>query len=199
MLSRRRSKLTTMIELTSTTLSLDHRSFLVQPLRKKMIRKDATISCLLALIIFFKLLDLYSDFARSADNHHIAQEMVLIALSLALFIYLGWDIYRRTKKTKFLTLELEQSHQKIEQISKELIESKKKFFEAIQDQFDRWHLSPKERDVALLLIKGYSKSDIANLYSKSQKTIEHQASAAYRKAGVHGRHELVALFFEDLS
>lgn len=188
-----------MTNLTTLTFSLDYRSLLKLPLLRAMTRKDVTIACLLAMIIFFKLLDLHSDFMSAAGNHHLLQEIILIVLSLTLFVYLIWDIYRRTKQTRQLAKQLEQSHQQIEQISKAVIESKKKFFDAIQDQFDQWQLSPKEKDVALLLVKGYSKSDIANLYAKSQRTVEHQASAVYRKAGVQGRHELAALFFEDLS
>jgi DNA-binding CsgD family transcriptional regulator len=33
---------------------------------------------------------------------------------------------------------------------------------------------------------------------KSEKTVGHQASAVYKKANVQGRHELAALFFEEL-
>lgn len=69
---------------------------------------------------------------------------------------------------------------------------------AIDDQFDRWHLSPAEKEVGLLLLKGLSHKEIALARSVTEATTRQQARALYKKAGLSGRHDLAAFFLEDL-
>lgn len=70
--------------------------------------------------------------------------------------------------------------------------------EAIDRQFARWDLTPAEREVGFLLLKGLSLKEIAGLRATSERTARDQARAIYRKAGVAGRSELSAFFLEDL-
>ncbi len=69
---------------------------------------------------------------------------------------------------------------------------------AIDAQLERWALSPAEKEVALLLLKGLSHKEIAELRGVSETTVRHQARALYRKAGLSGRSDLAAFFLEDL-
>jgi DNA-binding CsgD family transcriptional regulator len=68
----------------------------------------------------------------------------------------------------------------------------------IEAQFVRWGLSPSERDVAMLLLKGLSLKEIAAARHASEATVRQQAQGVYRKAQVSGRAELSAHFLEDL-
>jgi DNA-binding CsgD family transcriptional regulator len=70
--------------------------------------------------------------------------------------------------------------------------------EAIEAQFSRWNLTDAEREVALLLLKGFSLKEIAGLRATSERTIRGQARALYSKAGLTGRAALSAFFLEDL-
>jgi len=70
--------------------------------------------------------------------------------------------------------------------------------EAIDAQFSRWNLTEAEREVALLLLKGFSLKEIAAVRATSERTIRAQARALYSKAGVTGRAALSAFFLEDL-
>lgn len=70
--------------------------------------------------------------------------------------------------------------------------------EAIDRQLVRWDLTPAEREVALLLLKGLSLKEIAHARDTTERTARDQARAIYRKAGVAGRSELSAFFLEDL-
>jgi DNA-binding CsgD family transcriptional regulator len=70
--------------------------------------------------------------------------------------------------------------------------------EAIDAEFERWELSPKEREIALLLLKGYGLKEIAELHARSERTVRQQAGSIYKKAGLAGRAELSAYFLEDL-
>jgi DNA-binding CsgD family transcriptional regulator len=69
---------------------------------------------------------------------------------------------------------------------------------AIDGQFERWALSPAEKEVALLLLKGLSHKEIAQVRSITEATARQQARAVYRKAGLSGRNDLSAFFLEDL-
>lgn len=69
---------------------------------------------------------------------------------------------------------------------------------ALDRQFERWALSPAEKEVALLLLKGLSHKEVAEVRSITEATARQQARAVYRKAGLSGRNDLAAFFLEDL-
>jgi DNA-binding CsgD family transcriptional regulator len=70
--------------------------------------------------------------------------------------------------------------------------------EAIDAQFSRWNLTDAEREVALLLLKGLSVKEIADIRATSERTIRAQARSLYSKAGLSGRAALSAFFLEDV-
>ena len=59
-------------------------------------------------------------------------------------------------------------------------------------------LSPAEREVGLLLLKGLSHREVAATRSTTETTIRQQALSIYRKSGLRNRSELSAFFLEDL-
>ncbi len=69
---------------------------------------------------------------------------------------------------------------------------------AIDRQFQRWRLTPAEAQVGMLLLKGLSHRDVAQVRQTSERTVREQARSLYRKAGLSGRSELAAFFLEDL-
>ena len=69
---------------------------------------------------------------------------------------------------------------------------------ALDRQFDSWQLSPAEKEVALLLLKGLSHKELAEVRSITEATARQQARAVYKKAGLSGRSDLAAFFLEDL-
>jgi DNA-binding CsgD family transcriptional regulator len=70
--------------------------------------------------------------------------------------------------------------------------------DAIDAQFDRWRLTPAEREVAVLMLKGLSHKEIAAARNSSERTVRQQARAIYSKANLSGRAALSAFFLEDL-
>lgn len=70
--------------------------------------------------------------------------------------------------------------------------------DAIDAQFDRWSLTPAEREVAVLMLKGLSHKEIAAARNSSERTVRQQARAIYGKANLSGRAALSAFFLEDL-
>jgi DNA-binding CsgD family transcriptional regulator len=69
---------------------------------------------------------------------------------------------------------------------------------AIDAQFSRWNLTEAEREVALLLLKGLSTREIAQVRAASERTVREQARAVYSKSSLTGRAALSAFFLEDL-
>jgi DNA-binding CsgD family transcriptional regulator len=72
------------------------------------------------------------------------------------------------------------------------------FLNLLEEYFDSWALTPSERDVALLAIKGLSIAEIAGVRRTKEGTVKAQCSAIYSKAGVTGRQQLLSLFIEEL-
>jgi DNA-binding CsgD family transcriptional regulator len=69
---------------------------------------------------------------------------------------------------------------------------------ALDQQFDRWGLSPAEKEVGLLLLKGLSHKEVGAVRAVTEATARQQARSLYKKAGLAGRHDLAAFFLEDL-
>lgn len=72
------------------------------------------------------------------------------------------------------------------------------FAELIDERFAEWKLTPAERDVALMCIKGLTIAEITQIRSTSDGTVKAQTNAIYRKAQVNGRAQLMSLFIDDL-
>ena len=85
---------------------------------------------------------------------------------------------------------LSQSNDKLKAMSKQ-------YREVINHQLIDWELTPSEKEVAMLLLKGLSFEEIAGVRETKEKTVRQQATAIYRKSGLNGRHEFAAWFFED--
>lgn len=65
-------------------------------------------------------------------------------------------------------------------------------------QFLDWNLTPAEREVGLLILKGLSHKEIAALRATTEATVRQQAQSIYRKAGLPGKTAFSAYFLEDL-
>lgn len=72
------------------------------------------------------------------------------------------------------------------------------FQQVMEDRFSAWGLTPSERDVAILSIKGLSNGEIARARGSREGTIKAQNAAVYRKSGVSSRAELLSLFLDEL-
>jgi DNA-binding NarL/FixJ family response regulator len=70
--------------------------------------------------------------------------------------------------------------------------------EEIEKQFEKWQLTPAEREVGLLMLKGFSHRELAGLRGTSEATVRHQAQAIYQKSALPGRSAFCAYFLEDL-
>jgi DNA-binding CsgD family transcriptional regulator len=70
--------------------------------------------------------------------------------------------------------------------------------QVIKTQFQSWALTPAERDVGFLALKGLDVAEIASMRGAAQGTVRAQLTKIYSKAGVSGRAQFAAFFVEDL-
>ena len=127
----------------------------------------------------------YSSLGRLflADWQNIVE--LLAALSLLIGIGLeGW----------FLTRLL----QRDQRSQRSLTIASGALHEVIEGYFHSWSLTPAEKDVAHLTLKGLSIAEVAALRGSRDGTIKSHLNAIYRKSGVTGRGQLVSLLMEDL-
>lgn len=68
----------------------------------------------------------------------------------------------------------------------------------IDKQFSEWGLTGAEIEVGLMIIKGLSHKEIANLRGSAEATVRQQARNIYKKSGLPGKAAFSAYFLEDL-
>ena len=135
-------------------------------------------------MIFFAY-DIIVDVINDGDS------LVHLFIELMVFVAISYVLFRELQHVSRLNQAITTERSKTARLAGEL-------FNVMQAQFVQWKLSPSEKNVALLLIKGLSMKEIAEARDVKEKTIRLQASAIYIKSGHAGRHELAAYFIEDL-
>lgn len=150
-------------------------------------------------------IDLVSDVREGATIAHVVVEGAILLIGL-----LGAALVARrlmtvtrvaraaSEQVRALAGELAQSTVDAARWRSEARNLMRGLSQAIDDQFDRWQLSPAEKEVGLLLLKGLSHREIAQVRSVTAATTRQQARALYKKAELSGRHDLAAFFLEDL-
>jgi len=155
------------------------------------------------ILIFFSFvivssIDLALDFSEGTDFTHVAQEAVILSLSLMALAWLLFDLRRHAIEIEKLRDELSTIAKPSTPPEKYVLEAKTSLSHVISQQFEDWQLSDSEKDVGWLLLKGLSQKEIAALRNTLEKTVRQQASAIYKKAGLSGRHAFSAWFIEDV-
>jgi DNA-binding CsgD family transcriptional regulator len=94
-----------------------------------------------------------------------------------------------------LTGKLVEENNKYKEQSKSYIEG---LSATIDKQLSDWELSKAEKEVAFLLLKGFSLKEVADVRGTTEKTARTQSASIYAKAGLSNRAQLSAFFLEDL-
>jgi DNA-binding CsgD family transcriptional regulator len=132
-------------------------------------------------------------------------ELCIFVLALAGFAFHWWQMVAARRRSQQLDRELAAARAEVTRWSADAKRWNQEaqdvllgLGQAIDRQFDRWGLTPAEREVALLQLKGLRHRTIAELRHTSERTVRQQALAVYRKSGLGGRSDLAAFFLEDL-
>ena len=125
-------------------------------------------------------------------------EPTLIILTVSGVLYLLGRTKRQHQEQLSLLRDIEVARAEGAQWRTDMRELLKGLSSAIDAQFERWQLTPAEREIALLLLKGLSHKEISTLRDTSERTIRQQAQSIYAKSSLSGRAALSAFFLEDM-
>lgn len=152
----------------------------------------------LLIVIVMIVADLFADFKEGAKLWHLLTEAIT-ALTAMIGIFL---LMRRSFELKKKLKSQRTSSERFYEEAKKWRLQSKKYIEglslAIQTQLTIWNLTTAEKEVALLLLKGLSLKEIAEVRKTTEKTARAQSISIYSKSGLAGRSELSAFFLEDL-
>lgn len=161
-------------------------------------KESLTISTILLIISVMTMVDLFTDTKEGVMWWHVAIEGFVALIALVGVYYL----MSRTFKLKHSLEDEKQLSIKLQAEAKSWKERSKKYLDglsqSIDEQLEKWELSASEKEIAFLLIKGFSFKEIAELRGTTEKTARSQSAAIYAKAGLTGRSQLAAFFLEDL-
>ncbi len=159
--------------------------------------KELLFIAILLIIVVANLADLIYDTMMDAAIWHLLEEGVVITLSIGAIIYLIIKVKNQHNHLMGLKSELDESQLTLERLGRQMKAARSQYSKVIQEQFEGWKLSDSEQEIAIFLLKGLSFKEIAALRHTREKTVRQQASVIYTKAGVTGRHDFAAWFFED--
>jgi DNA-binding NarL/FixJ family response regulator len=142
--------------------------------------------------------DVAGDLNAGVNALHVGVEALVMVLSAAGVAALWRGLRAAEVRAAGLDSELKTARVEAHRYKEEAGEAMRGLGEAIDSQFARWALTPAEREVGLLLLKGLSHRDIAEVRATSETTVRQQAFMVYRKSGLRSRSELSAFFLEDL-
>lgn len=135
--------------------------------------------------------DLIADVREGAGPMHLVVEGAVVVLALAGSAVGAQRLLVLRRRLQSLRAEVTHWRFEAEALAAGL-------GDAIDRQFADWGLSPAEREVGLLLLKGLSHRDVASVRGTSERTVRQQARTLYKKAGLSGRADLAAFFIEDM-
>jgi DNA-binding CsgD family transcriptional regulator len=158
----------------------------------------ALVLAILAIVVLGGAFDLYMDAPTELLSAHVLIEVALMVVSATAGIVL-WRAWRRTAaRLSFTQRSLSASVADREAWRARAEQSLQGLGHAIDEQFEAWGLTPSEREIALLLLKGYGHKQIAAQTNRGERTVRQHAVAVYSKSGQGGRAELAAYFLEGL-
>jgi DNA-binding NarL/FixJ family response regulator len=164
-------------------------------------RQTALEIAVFVAIAALLMADVVADSLKTSKLH-LGVEIAATAVSLfaAARLWLRFAAARRASVRRMAELRghLNAAREEAERWRGEAHEALAGLGAAIERQCDRWGLTEAERAVAVLLLKGLSMKEIAEVRGTAERTARQQALAVYRKAGLAGRAELSAFFLEDL-
>ena len=161
-----------------------------------------TLIAVFAIIALLVMIDVIADIGEGTTAAHVALEAGIGLVALIGVVMLTWKVVGEARSANRRATELTNRLEDTRQAAQDWRNEAQGLLEGlgtqIDDQFSKWRLTSAEKDVALLLLKGFSHRDVARLRHVSEATARQQARSIYKKAGLAGRHDLAGFFLEDL-
>ncbi len=155
-----------------------------------------------AVFVLFVLatsgVEIIDEFASGETLDEMADDLFRFAISAVVLAVFAHEHLTQKRALRELSGQLNQARGRLAELDTQSRVLASQYRAVIQKQFEAWDLTASEQDVAILLLKGLSFREIAEMRQTREKTVRQQASSLYRKAGVASRNQLAAWFFEDM-
>ena len=161
-------------------------------------RVRGVVTTVLLAVVIGGATDLYLDAPRDWFTAHVLIELTLVAVSAGLALYLSRGWTRASAGLAGARTSLAAREAERDAWRRRAESALEGLGRAIDEQFSAWGLTPSEREVALLLLKGHGHKQIAAATDRSERTVRQHGVAVYEKSGLAGRAELAAFFLESL-
>ncbi|WP_116132108.1 helix-turn-helix transcriptional regulator [Tropicimonas sp. IMCC34043] len=148
-----------------------------------MIALIATQVFCAAFYVVDSISDMTSGTASDPTWHLGVEGIAALTLCVAIALemrYLGWLLRRKAHLEHSVSIASAAVH------------------DVIESHFDGWKLTPAERDVAMLMVKGLSNVEIAQIRGSAEGTVKSQLNAVYRKSGTTGRGEFLSQIIDGM-
>ena len=152
----------------------------------------------LVVVVIGGAADLYSDAPTDWFSPHVVIEVTLMAVSASVALYLWRQWSRAAARLAGVRATMAVREAERDAWRRRAETALEGLGHAIDEQFTAWGLTPTEREVALLVLKGHGHKQIAAATQRSERTVRQHAVAVYEKSGLGGRAELAAFFLESL-
>lgn len=165
-----------------------------------VVRRDLkTVVWVLGGVALLTASDVAADMHFGSNLRHILVEVAIIVTALGGAVFFWRQSYSELQSELRDSVAYSERWRKdAERWRREAAHFVEGLSQAIDRQFDAWALTPSEKEVALLLLKGLSLKEIADIRAVQEKTVRQQCQAIYRKGDLSGRADLSAYFLEDL-
>ena len=137
-----------------------------------------------AIFVFDVMHDFRSDGGSFSQDMNLLVEMTATA-GLAAAIYFEIRYLRRLLR-----------HQS--RLQEGLSIASSAMHDIVLDLFGKWKLTPSEREVAMLMIKGFPIAEIARIRGGAEGTVKAHLNSIYRKSGSGSRGEMLSLLIDPL-
>jgi DNA-binding CsgD family transcriptional regulator len=156
------------------------------------------VTAILAAVAGLTLADVLADLSSGGTSSHIGVELLTAGGAILALGWLWARYFRLRRRLSIVRRSLEGAQAEADLWRARHGELLQGLSRAIDQQLDAWSLTPAEKGVAFLLLKGLSFKEIAPVRGARERTVRQQALAVYSKSGLAGRAELAAFFLEDL-
>lgn len=155
------------------------------------------------LIGILAAIDIFADIQEGTEVVHIVIEGIVFVISIVGSLAISLRLLKEAKHSRLIVNQMAKELQKHREEATEWRNETQALLQglgtSINNQFERWELTPSEKEIALFLLKGLSHKEVAYIREVSEVTARQQARSIYKKAGLNGRHDLAAFFLEDLA
>jgi DNA-binding CsgD family transcriptional regulator len=161
-------------------------------------RERLIVTLVLGAVAALTLADVLADWNSGGTLPHLGVELLAAGAAVLVLGWLWARYFRLRHRLSAVGRSLEQAHAEAGLWRERHGQLLNGLSRAIDQQLDAWSLTPAEKEIAFLLLKGLSFKEIASVRGASERTVRQQALAVYAKSGLAGRAELAAFFLEDL-